>query len=143
MTRRNFTPATKRKIRERSQGVCEIHLVPRCMYPALPETCTRKAEDVDHITPDWCGGPPTVENGADLCKPCHSIKTATDNKEAKKSARIRGEKGPRARTARAKANGTYRKILGKPFAKPTGPSRLSKANQQYQSAKARKTNSQT
>lgn len=32
----------------------------------------------------------------------------------------------------------WRKIPGKPFAKPTGPSRLSKANPQYQSAKARK-----
>lgn len=32
----------------------------------------------------------------------------------------------------------WRKIPGKPFAKPTGPSRLSKASKQYQSAKRRR-----
>lgn len=95
--RKNFTPKTKRLIRERSNGTCEVHLIPRCMYPALPESCSRKGEDVDHITPDWCDGPPTMENGALLCKPCHSIKTVTDNKTAKKSARLRGETGQQKR----------------------------------------------
>jgi hypothetical protein len=110
MTRRNFTPATKRAIRERSGGVCEVHLVPHCMYPGLPESCEAKARDVDHITPDWCKGPPTVQNGAHLCPGCHGIKTETDNWEAKKSARIRGEKGPKARRDRAKAEGRHRPI---------------------------------
>ncbi len=83
MTRRNFTPKTKGLIRERSGGVCEVHLVPRCMYPALPETCKRQGAEVDHITPAYVDGPPTVENGAFLCGLCHKLKTVTDNKEAK------------------------------------------------------------
>ncbi len=53
MTRRNFTPKTKALIRERSGGVCEVHLVPRCMYPALPEACKRQGAEVDHITPAY------------------------------------------------------------------------------------------
>ena len=121
MTRRNFSPATKRAIRERSGGVCEVHLIPlemrKVRYTLLPMACKRKAEEVDHVQCDWAEGEPTPENGADLCKPCHAIKTRIDKKESAKSARIRGEKGPRARTARAKAAGTYRPIAGKPFGK--------------------------
>jgi 5-methylcytosine-specific restriction endonuclease McrA len=90
MTRRNFTPKTKGLIRERSGGQCEVHLVPRCMYPALPETCKRQGAEVDHITPAYVDGPPTVENGAFLCGLCHKLKTVTDNKEAKKSNRLQG-----------------------------------------------------
>ena len=90
MTRRNFTPKTKALIRERSGGVCEVHLVPRCMYPALPEACKRQGAEVDHITPAYVDGPPTVENGAFLCGLCHKLKTVTDNKEAKKSNRLQG-----------------------------------------------------
>lgn len=110
MTRQNFTPAKKRAVRERSNGICEVSRLPRCMYPLLPVSCNRPAEEVDHITPAWCGGPATLENAADLCVPCHRIKTVIDNKEAKKSARRRGEKGQQARRTRAKANGTYRGI---------------------------------
>jgi 5-methylcytosine-specific restriction endonuclease McrA len=90
MTRRNFTPKTKGLIRERSGGTCEVHLVPRCMYPALPETCKRQGAEVDHITPAYVDGPPTVENGAFLCGLCNKLKTVTDNKEAKKSNRLQG-----------------------------------------------------
>jgi 5-methylcytosine-specific restriction endonuclease McrA len=97
--RRNFTAKTKGLIRERSGGQCEVHLVPRCMYPALPEACSRPATDFDHITPDWAGGEPTVENGAHLCPVDHKIKTVTDNKEAKKSNRLRGEAGQLKRRA--------------------------------------------
>ena len=96
MTRRNFTIKTKALIRERSAGVCEVHRVPRCMYPALPEACKRDGSEVDHITPDWAGGDNTVENGAFLCGLCHKLKTVTDNKEAKKSNRIRGQADKRA-----------------------------------------------
>jgi HNH endonuclease len=90
MTRRNFSSKTKALIRERSGGVCEVHLVPRCMYRALPATCKRQGAEVDHITPAYVEGPPTVENGAFLCGLCHKLKTVTDNKMAKKSNRLKG-----------------------------------------------------
>ncbi len=107
--RHNFTAKTKAAIRERSGGTCEVHLVPRCMYPALPTECQREARDFDHITPAWCGGKGTEENGAFLCVTCHKIKTVTDNQEAKRSARLRGEKG---QLARRKRNGSRLKSRG-------------------------------
>jgi len=105
MTRRNFTPKTKALIRERSGGVCEVHLVPRCMYPALPETCKRAGSEVDHITPDVFDGGNQPENGAFLCALCHKIKTYTDNREAKKSNRIRGVTGQSKRGPTIKSRG--------------------------------------
>lgn len=115
--RHNFTPKTKGLIRERSGGTCEVHLIPRCMYPALPVTCKRQGSEVDHITPDWAGGEPTVENGAFLCGLCHKLKTVTDNKAAKKSARLRGETGQNARRQRAKAENRHRPIQSRGFSK--------------------------
>lgn len=116
MTRRNFTPLTKALIRERSGGACEVHLIPRCMYPALPETCRRQGAEVDHITPAYVGGEPTVENGALLCGLCHKLKTVTDNKEAKRSNRLAGNTQADKR-ARAKTEGRYRPIAGRGFSK--------------------------
>lgn len=109
MTRQNFTPKTKGLIRERSGGTCEVHLVPRCMYPALPESCKRQGAEVDHITPDVFDGGNDPENGAFLCSPCHKIKTYTDNKMAKKSNRLKGNTQADKR-AKAKAEGTHRKM---------------------------------
>ena len=113
--RNNFTAKTKRLVRERSGGSCEVHLIPEesrlVRYPALPGTCNRKAVDVDHIQPDWCGGSNTIDNAAHLCKPCHSIKTVTDNKEAKKRARRAGERGQQARHKAGKT----RKIQSQAF----------------------------
>lgn len=60
------------------------------------------------ITPAYVEGPPTVENGALLCGLCHKLKTVTDNKEAKKSNRLKGNSQADKRN-RAKANGTHRK----------------------------------
>ena len=37
------------------------------------------------------------DNWQALCVPCHAIKTKVDNREAKKGARIRLEKGQQAR----------------------------------------------
>lgn len=108
MTRRNFTPKTKGLIRERSGGVCEVHLVPRCMYPALPETCRRQGAEVDHVTPAYVGGEPTLENGAFLCGLCHKLKTVTDNKEAKRSNRLRGN----TQADRRAANGSRMQSRG-------------------------------
>jgi 5-methylcytosine-specific restriction endonuclease McrA len=116
MTRRNFTPKTKGLIRERSEGVCEVHLVPRCMYPALPEACKRIGTEVDHITPAYVEGPPTVENGAFLCGLCHKVKTVTDNKEAKRSNRLAG-KTQADKRAQKKAEGRHKPIAGRGFDK--------------------------
>ena len=120
MTRRNFTPAIKRVIRERSKGVCEVYRIPQEMrtlrYKLLPLTCKRKAEEVDHVQCDWSEGDPTADNGADLSKPCHAIKTRIDKKESAKSARLRGEKGQYARRQRAKEEGRHKPIPGKGFA---------------------------
>jgi 5-methylcytosine-specific restriction endonuclease McrA len=116
MTRKNFTVKTKGLIRERSGGVCEVHLVPRCMYPALPEACKRVGTEVDHITPAYVEGPPTVENGAFLCGLCHKLKTVTDNKEAKRSNRLAG-KTQADKREQAKANGTHKKMGARPWPK--------------------------
>jgi 5-methylcytosine-specific restriction endonuclease McrA len=117
MTRKNFTVKTKGLIRERSGGTCEVHLIPHCMYPALPEACKRIGTEVDHITPAYVEGPPTVENGAFLCGLCHKVKTVTDNKEAKRSNRLAGNTQADKRAAK-KAEGTYRKMGARPW--PTG-----------------------
>lgn len=124
MTRQNFTPKTKGIIRERSGGLCEVHLVPHCMYPALPEACKRIGAEVDHITPAYVGGGNGVENGAFLCGLCHKVKTYTDNREAKKSNRLKGNSQADKRDT-AKANGTHRKLGSKPWPKHTSkiPSR--------------------
>ena len=106
VTRQNFTPKTKAAIRERAQGRCEVHLVPHCMYPALPETCNRPGAEVDHITPDVFAGGNDATNGAFLCVLCHKIKTYTDNREAKKSNRLQGKTG----------NGPKRKMQSRGFA---------------------------
>jgi 5-methylcytosine-specific restriction endonuclease McrA len=71
---------------------------------------------VDHITPAYVEGPPTVENGAFLCGLCHKLKTVTDNKEAKRSNRLAG-KTQADKREQAKANGTHRKMGGRPWPK--------------------------
>ena len=98
--RREFSAATKRAVRERSGGTCEVHLVPQCMYPAIPEACDRPATDYDHVTPCVFEGDNSSDNCAFLCYICHKIKTVTDNKEAKRTNRLRGEAGQLARRER-------------------------------------------
>lgn len=104
---------------------------------------TKGAVIDEHLTPLADGGTNETDNRAFLCKPCAKPKTAKEARDRGKSKRIAECRTQADRRQRAKANGTYRKIPGKPFAKPTGPSRLSKKHPEYQSAKARKTNSQT
>ena len=54
----------------------------------------------DHIQRHDALGETSFENLQLLCPPCHSDKTRVDNREAKKGARIRGERGQRARRER-------------------------------------------
>ncbi|MEL6859273.1 MAG: HNH endonuclease signature motif containing protein [Pseudomonadota bacterium] len=104
MTRTNdFTPATKRKARERSGGTCEVHRISKELrkvwYSALPLECNRKGEEVDHIIPETNGGSRDLSNAAYLCKLCHAIKTVVDNKMAKKANRLQGLTGQSKRRA--------------------------------------------
>lgn len=52
---------------------------------------------IDHINPLASLGKHELENWQLLCIECHTGKTKRDNFEAKKSARIRGEKGQQKR----------------------------------------------
>lgn len=99
---------------------------------------TKGAVIDEHLMPLADGGTNETDNRAFLCKPCAKPKTAKEARDRGKSKRIAEGRTQADRRQRAKANGTYRKIPGKPFAKPTGPSRLSKAHPQYQSAKRRR-----
>ena len=70
----------------------------------------------DHIIRVDAGGDNSDKNLQLLCVPCHKIKTVVDNREAKKGARVRGEKGQRAR--REKRGGSS--IPARPDAWPQG-----------------------
>lgn len=50
--------------------------VPVCQAPG----CDALATEVDHITPLARGGTHARENLQSLCKPCHSRKTATEDR---------------------------------------------------------------
>jgi Zn finger protein HypA/HybF involved in hydrogenase expression len=121
MTRREFSKATRAAILARSQGVCEVHLIPdefrTVRHKALPKKCKRPSEEVDHIECAWSDGNVTEDNGAALCAVCHAIKTKIDKKEAAKSARLRGETGQYARRERAKEAGSYKPIPSRGFGK--------------------------
>jgi 5-methylcytosine-specific restriction endonuclease McrA len=58
------------------------------------------AFDIDHVQRLDALGKHEPENWQALCVPCHAIKTKTDNREAKKGRRIRGEAGQQARRAK-------------------------------------------
>jgi len=49
--------------------------------------------DIDHIVRIDAGGKHELGNWQLLCVPCHKPKTTTDNAQAKKGRRIRGEAG--------------------------------------------------
>lgn len=49
--------------------------------------CGEPANQVDHIVPDWAGGPHTLENLRSLCADCHKRKTTEDSAAARKHYR--------------------------------------------------------
>lgn len=55
---------------------------------------------IDHIQRLDALGAHELSNWQLLCSDCHGEKTRVDNREAKKGARVRGEKGQRARRAK-------------------------------------------
>lgn len=79
MTRRNFTPATKRAARERAKGMCQ-----RCGISAQSGEC-------NHALADWLGGNNSLENAEHLCVECHKEQSAKDVKAYWKVRRLRGE----------------------------------------------------
>ena len=83
VTRRNFTPATRKAAYERAQGRCQ----------GCGCDLTGKRWDCDHVLPDWLGGRPVLENAEVLCAgsraTCHGKKTAADVKRIAKTRRQR------------------------------------------------------
>lgn len=126
MSRREFDTATKRAIRERAQGRCECHLMPPAIRGWFPVECDREPVDVDHIYPDMLeedkSEPLTAEEGAHLCKPCHSIKTKLDQADRKKrnAHKVRRDRPKKqkiqgrgfSKTWRKKMNGTVERRDG-------------------------------
>lgn len=80
MSRSEFSVAVKRAAAERSGGRCECHRMSEDIAGLFPVLCDRVAAEFDHILADCLDGEATLDNCAHLCKPCHKIKTATDQK---------------------------------------------------------------
>jgi len=80
----------------------------------FPKVCDRLAAEFDHILADTLGGKPTLDNCAHLSKPCHLIKTATDQKYRAKRNR-HAVRDDRLKT-RTKATGK-KKIASRGFDK--------------------------
>jgi 5-methylcytosine-specific restriction endonuclease McrA len=88
--RRGFTARQREAIAERQAYGCA-----NCGCSLV----TNKFQ-IDHIQRLDALGKHEPSNWQALCVPCHAEKTRTDNREAKKGARVRGEKGQRARRER-------------------------------------------
>lgn len=88
-TRRSFTPKQRAMVASRQEWLCNIC---KCDLWGI-------RFDVDHIQRLDALGKHEPENWQALCVPCHAVKTRTDNREAKKGRRIRGERKPRVKKA--------------------------------------------
>lgn len=120
--RNNFSKDTKRQAFERSNGICECHLIPHVFKVACG--CALGPGNVfyEHVNPDAISGRADLENCAALTKTCWSYKTNSyDKRVIAKSNRVQD----RARGIRAeqfnplpgtKASGI--KIPMRPFARP-------------------------
>lgn len=121
-TRNNFTKETKRSAYERSQGICECHLIPHvfkvaCGRPLSPGNCF-----YEHVNPDAICGRNDLDNCCALTKTCWSYKTNSYDKPViAKSNRTRD-------LARGIKPNIYRPLIGtkasgiklslRPFARP-------------------------
>jgi 5-methylcytosine-specific restriction endonuclease McrA len=88
--RRSFTAKQRNMIATRQAWLCNV----------CKKMMSNHAFDIDHIQRLDALGKHEPSNWQALCVPCHAEKTRTDNREAKKGARVRGEKGQRARRER-------------------------------------------
>lgn len=110
--RRSFTARQVAAVFIRYDGRCA-----KCAWKVTPG-----GYHIDHITPISALGKHELENWQLLCIECHTGKTKRDNFEAKKSARIRGEKGQRARRERRGGSAIKGRseINSRGFQKPDG-----------------------
>ena len=83
---------------------------------------------IDHIQRLDALGKHEPDNWQALCVPCHAEKTRTDNREAKKGARVRGQTGQRARRERRGGSmiKSASKIQSRGFQKRTEPTKWPK-----------------
>jgi len=88
--RRSFTARQVAAVFIKYEGRCA-----KCSEKVAPG-----GYQIDHITRLDALGKHELENWQLLCIGCHKPKTKTDNAEAKKGARVRGETGQRARRER-------------------------------------------
>ena len=119
MTRREFPEAVKAEIRARSGGRCECYRMPADIRHMFPKECDRPASDVDHIYADTLetekAGALTADDGAHLSKPCHKIKTASDQRmRAKRNTHKPRKDRPQSYTAR-KSGGVKKPIPARGF----------------------------
>lgn len=120
--RNNFTAATKRLAFERSNGICECHLIPHVFKVACGRPLGAGNSFYEHIDPSAISGRNDLGNIAVLVKTCWKIKTATyDLPTIAKSNRTRD-------LARGIKSNVYRPLIGtkasgiklslRPFARP-------------------------
>ena len=87
--RRSFTAKQRNMIATRQAWLCNV----------CKKMMSNHAFDIDHIQRLDALGKHEPDNWQALCKPCHAEKTRTDNREAKKGRRIRGDNKPRVKKA--------------------------------------------
>ena len=80
LTRKNFTKETKRLAYERSNGICECHLLAKAGIPGFSiEGCGVKLRsghiNYEHINPDGLDGGNDLDNAATLSRNCWRKKT--------------------------------------------------------------------
>ena len=75
--RNNFTAATKREAYERSNGICECHLIPHVFKVACGRPLGPGNTFYEHVNPDAICGRNDLDNCAVLTKTCWRIKTDT------------------------------------------------------------------
>jgi hypothetical protein len=75
--RNNFTKKTQREALERSNGICECHLIPHVFAVACGRQLGAGNTFFEHVDPDRLSGNASLENCAALTKTCWQIKTAT------------------------------------------------------------------
>lgn len=97
MTRNNFTVKQQKDMRKRSKDICEAGKGDtEAFYGMAPgERCTRKAQEMDHVTADALKRTKIkdISEGLHVCKLHHDIKTNTNDKPKIAKAKRIDEKG--------------------------------------------------
>lgn len=111
--RNNFSKDTKRQAYERSNGICECHLIPHVFKVACGCALSPGNTFYEHIDPDKISGRNDLGNAAVLTKTCWKRKTAdydlpTIAKSNRTQDRARGIYKPRTITAWRSFNGEIR-----------------------------------